>query len=289
MNNMIKRQALVPPWIEKQQALHTAAANFRARLRKDWTRHAVGMVVAAGGSVEEQVRRAEAYARAERGGQRGADISSTTQTSNPSDAPSEKTSQGQTGVDVSGAQEPPEKESRGQRHVDDISITQALDPSDSPSKKASRGQTGVEDVSQAPELSDLSPEKGSRGASQADPSPLPSLPPLRDPAWERQQLPYLTLAIAELNATARAYNLQAPDLAKKPYYALEREMASCFADVAIVLAREVVGGGDVPEEGKVGKGRDRGVIWRIVGEKAVVRDERGPKYGFKELWRDIFR
>lgn len=216
MNNMIKRQALVPPWIEKQQALHTAAATFRARLRKDWTRHAVGMVAAAGGSIEEQVRRAEAYARAEKGGKRGVEVSSTTQASGPPD-PREQ------------APEP-----------------QAADPSESS--------------------------------------------PLRDPAWERQQLPYLTLAIAELNATARAYNLQAPELAKKPYYALEREMASCFADVAGVLAREVVGGRDEPDEGIVhNKERDRGVVWRIVGEKSVVRDERGPKYGFKELWRDIFR
>ncbi|KFY33888.1 hypothetical protein V494_07234 [Pseudogymnoascus sp. VKM F-4513 (FW-928)] len=205
MNNMIKRQALVPPWIEKQQALHTAAANFRARLRKDWTRHAVGMVAAGGGSVEEQVRRAEAYARAENR-EKGGDV-------------------------------------------------EVADPS-----------TKAEEIVQL------------------------DLPPLRDPAWERQHLSYYTLAIAELNATARAYNLQAPELAKKPYYALEREMASCFADVAKVLAREVVGCGDEPEEGIVRtKERDRGVVWRIVGEKAVVRDERGPKYGFKELWRDMFR
>lgn len=206
MNNMIKRQALVPPWIEKQQALHAAAATFRARLRKDWTRHAVGMVTARGGSVEEQVRRAEAYARAEIR-QRGGDIPSTTQ------------------------------------------------------------ETVSNDTSQ-----DL------------------HLPPLRDPAWESQNLSYHTLAIAELNATARAYNLQAPELAKRPYYTLEREMASCFADVAEALPREVIGGGDEPEEVIVRKKeRDRGIVWRIAGEKAIVRDERGPKYGFKELWRDMFR
>ncbi|OBT67027.1 hypothetical protein VE03_04527 [Pseudogymnoascus sp. 23342-1-I1] len=259
MNNMIKRQALVPPWIEKQQALHTAAATFRARLRKNWTRHAVGMVAAAGGGVEEQVRRAEAYARAERGGQKGVDISTT----KASEAPSEKESQGRAAVEaiLQAPETSPttlhvEKESRGQRDVDDMSTTQTLDPSESPPA--------------AP--------------------PIEHLPPLRDPAWERQQLPYLTLAIAELNATARAYNLQAPELAKKPYYALGREMASCFADVARVLAKEVVGGMDEPEHGIVRKKeRDRGVMWSIVGEKAVVRDERGPKYGFKELWRDIFR
>jgi hypothetical protein len=234
MNNMIKRQALVPPWIEKQQALHTAAATFRARLRKDWTRHAVGMVAAAGGSMEDQVRRAEAYARAE-GGERGGDVSTQTEASNPA---------------------------------------KDQDPAQP-------------DASQTAKDRDLHPSEAP--APQENQLPLENLPPLRDPAWERQHLSYHTLAIAELNATARAYNLQAPDLAKKPYYALEREMASCFADVAKVLAKEVVRG-DEPEEAIVRKKeRDRGVVWRIVGEKAVVRDERGPKYGFKELWRDIFR
>ncbi|KFY23529.1 hypothetical protein V491_02498 [Pseudogymnoascus sp. VKM F-3775] len=200
---MIKRQALVPPWIEKQQALHAAAATFRARLRKDWTRHAVGMVTTGGGSVEEHIRRAKAYARAEIR-QRGGDIP------------------------------PPDN---------------------------------TDDTSQ-----DL------------------HLPPLRDPAWESQNLSYHTFAIAELNATARAYNLQAPELAKKPYYALEREIASCFADVAKALPKEVIGGGDELEEVIVRKKeRDRGIVWRIAGEKAIVRDERGPKYGFKDLWRDMFR
>ncbi|KFX93403.1 hypothetical protein V490_04854 [Pseudogymnoascus sp. VKM F-3557] len=235
MNNMIKRQALVPPWIEKQQALHTAAATFRTRLRKDWTRHAVGMVAAAGGSVEDQVRRAEAYARAE-GGQRGGSVSTQTETSHP----------------------------------------------------AKNQDPAQPDAAQPAEDQDLHPSEASPAPQENQP-PLENLPPLRDPAWERQHLSYHTLAIAELNATARAYNLQAPDLAKKPYYALEREMASCFADVAKGLAKEVVRG-DEPEEAIVRKKeRDRGVVWRIVREKAVVRDERGPKYGFKELWRDIFR
>ncbi|OBT75024.1 hypothetical protein VF21_06357 [Pseudogymnoascus sp. 05NY08] len=247
MNNMIKRQALVPPWIEKQQALHTAVANFRARLRKDWTRHAVGIVVATSSSVEEQVRRAEAYARAEMGLRVGG-------IQPPSSDLLEGKSQEQKGRDI----QPP-------------------DSSDPPIEKANTG--------------DISSSGNAIQQTIADDTPQAlHLPPLRDPAWERQHLSYHTLAIAELNATARSYNLQAPDLAKKPYYALEREMASCFADVAMVLAREVVGGGDKHEEGIVrNKERDRGVVWRIVGEKAVVRDERGPKYGFKELWRDVFR
>ncbi|EAQ84191.1 hypothetical protein CHGG_10595 [Chaetomium globosum CBS 148.51] len=65
MNKMIKRQDLVPPWIEKQQEVAKTAANFRGRLRNDWKRHAARMISARGGTLEQQIARAEAYARAE--------------------------------------------------------------------------------------------------------------------------------------------------------------------------------------------------------------------------------
>lgn len=39
MNGMIKKQDIVPPWIEKQQEVASAAATFRKRLRHDWKRH----------------------------------------------------------------------------------------------------------------------------------------------------------------------------------------------------------------------------------------------------------
>lgn len=65
MNKMIKRQDLVPPWIEKQQDLVKETAAFRSRLRTEWLRHAARMLAAQGGSLEEQVARADAYAAAE--------------------------------------------------------------------------------------------------------------------------------------------------------------------------------------------------------------------------------
>ncbi|MCJ1424191.1 hypothetical protein MMC29_002078, partial [Sticta canariensis] len=65
MNKIIQKQEIVPPWIEKQQELVKEAAIFRARLRADWKRHAVRVIASKGGSLEEQVRRARAYAAAE--------------------------------------------------------------------------------------------------------------------------------------------------------------------------------------------------------------------------------
>jgi hypothetical protein len=38
MNKIIQKQEIVPPWIEKQQELASAASKFRTRLRADWKR-----------------------------------------------------------------------------------------------------------------------------------------------------------------------------------------------------------------------------------------------------------
>jgi hypothetical protein len=65
MNRIIKRQDIVPPWIEKQQELVKRVDEFRQRLRSDWKRHAARMIASKGGSLLEQMKRAEQYAAAE--------------------------------------------------------------------------------------------------------------------------------------------------------------------------------------------------------------------------------
>lgn len=65
MNKMIQRQEIVPPWIEKQQELTKEVDRFRQRLRADWRRHAARIIASDGGSLEAQMRRAQAYAVAE--------------------------------------------------------------------------------------------------------------------------------------------------------------------------------------------------------------------------------
>ncbi|KAL2822845.1 hypothetical protein BJX63DRAFT_417286 [Aspergillus granulosus] len=65
MNKIIQKQEIVPPWIEKQQELAREVDRFRQRLRVEWRRHAARMIASQGGSLETQMRRAEAYAAAE--------------------------------------------------------------------------------------------------------------------------------------------------------------------------------------------------------------------------------
>lgn len=65
MNKIIQKQEIVPPWIEKQQELAREVDRFRQRLRVEWRRHAARLIASEGGSLEAQMRRAQAYAAAE--------------------------------------------------------------------------------------------------------------------------------------------------------------------------------------------------------------------------------
>ena len=65
LNKIIQRQDIVPPWIERQQELASTARKLRGTLRIDWKRHAARMIAGQGGSLQDQIRRAHAYAKAE--------------------------------------------------------------------------------------------------------------------------------------------------------------------------------------------------------------------------------
>ncbi|KAH9859542.1 hypothetical protein IAQ61_011323 [Plenodomus lingam] len=223
LNKMIQKQEIVPPWIEKQQELTSAANKFRTRLRHDWKRHAARMISSIGGSLEEQVRRAEAYAKAElisnpprkkqeilssiseQGNLTQISISSEIKTITPSNNPANTTTT--------------------------TTITEEI------TAKTTTFQTSIETTLLQTPLDNPTPP------------PLPSQTPtpFRDPDWERTESSYLTLAIADLNSKARSYNLQAPDLAKKPYFNLRRELDACYADVApqlpaVILERAHIDG-----------------------------------------------
>ena len=102
---------------------------------------------------------------------------------------------------------------------------------------------------------------------------------------------YLKLAVENLNSLTRSYNLMAPELAKKPYFSLERELAACYADVAPLVAEEIrrralakpapslfgsFGGGGGGGGGAAGR------------ECVRVYEKTGGEYGFKEMWRDLW-
>lgn len=231
MNKIIQKQAIVPPWIEKQQELVKAATVFRNRLRADWKRHVVRVIASKGGTLEEQIRSARGYSAAE-----AAIASKVTCSSQNKD---EK-------ADFAGA-ETPSKISESPAHT---TATTSEDP-------------------------------------------FPSFP-FRDPSWESLEKAYHVLAIASLNNLARDYNLQAPTLAKKPYYSLSRELASCFADVAPLVPAELLArasyGSNVQggEEKMVEKPLRLGILERWAGQKARVVDSKKAHYGFRQFWNEVW-
>lgn len=262
MNKIIQKQEIVPPWIEKQQQLVKEAAIFRARLRTDWKRHAVRVIASKGGSLEEQVGRAKAYAAAE-------------MTINPKSPKVEALS-----------------EINEEGKISHVAVTEVP----SPSKNLENPPSSITITAEIPIPPDpssaLVPIETTSPLAHSSPSPS-TFPPFRDPAWEALEHAYHALAISSLNSLTRSYNLQAPDLAKKPYFSLPRELAACFADVASQLAPELLERATAPKLAPgEGKGRSRkgvgGVLERFTGESARVVDSTKPHYGFRQFWKEFW-
>lgn len=284
MNKIIQKQEIVPPWIEKQQELVKATAVFRSRLRADWKRHAARMIASKGGSLDAQIRRAEAYAAAEA-------------SNTPRIANVEALSEIEKGGQISQISVTETPIPSNTMHDSKITVSKDLaskSPTSEPDPSTSIEPDPSTSISSSTETppSPTSPQRPSLTSTGAParPFPLASLSPFRDPAWESLELPYHTLAVKSLNSLTRSYNLQAPDLAKKPYFSLLRELRACFADIAPQLpheireratARKVVG---VEVVGH----RPGGVLEKFAGERAKVFDSVKPHYGFRQFWRDLW-
>lgn len=252
MNKMIQRQDIVPPWIEKQQELVKAARVFRERLRNDWKRHAARTISSRGGSVQDQMRTADLYAEAEK-------------VHNPKQRAVEQIS-----VPTNATSDPVM-----------INIIQEAPSTTVQPLTTSTSGTKIEISIPA----DILPDQPTHSTP---PTALP--PPFRIPTWEAAEMSYLTLAINNLNSITRSYNLMAPDLAKKPYFSLERELKACYADIAPQLSNEIRQRAMRPPKELVEQigHRAGGVMERFATDKAKVYDSKKPMYGFKELWKDLW-
>ena len=287
MNKIIQRQEIVPPWIEKQQELVKAVASFRGRLRNDWKRHAARVIASKGGSVAEQVRRAQAFALAE-------------VKSNPMVGKVERLSEigrdgtlgtvtveeriaGGVGVGISEPDVAATTITVTETSAEDAPVIQSEDAAAPPMQSATNTVPISEGEATIPSPSD-------------SPTQTPVLPmayPFRDPNWASLESAYHTLAIADLNSLTRSYNLMAPKIAQKPYYNLERELNRMYADVAPLVAGEIGERANRPVVRVEIRGhREGGVLGRFEGgHTARVRDEdiKAKGYGWREFWRDLFR
>lgn len=266
MNKIIQKQEIVPPWIEKQQELVKSASVFRARIRKDWKRHAARVIASKGGGLDAQVRRAEAYAAAE-----------------AANNPKSKKIETMTEIDHEG-------------RLSQLTLTETPTPaSDTSDSRITVSEELASNSPPTPEAQVVSGPNDTSSEANANilppvPSTIPRVAPFRDPAWESLELPYHNLAVKELNNLTRTYNLQAPDLAKKPYFSLDRELRSCFADVAPQLPNEIRERARRPEKIRVEivGHRPGGVLERFSADKVKVYDSRKPNYGFKQFWQDLW-
>lgn len=250
MNKIIQRQEIVPPWIEKQQDLSKQLHIFRARLRNDWRRHAARMIASRGGSLLEQINKAEQYARSEQIYNPRARVANTAPTA----------------------------------AADQTDIEPAVETEQEVKAKLEEQIEAQLEKQMAAEPSDPVPEKKAAA--------LP--PPFRDADWEKAEMAYMKLSIDNLNTMTRAYNLMAPDLAKKPYFSLQRELDSCFADVAPQIAGEIKDRATGPRVttglGSAGK-QASSIMDHFKGDTGprihLEADEKA--YGLREWWRDVWK
>jgi hypothetical protein len=282
MNKMIKRQDLVPPWIEKQQELVKAAHTFRMRLRTDWRRHAARTIASRGGSLQQQMHAAEEYARAE-------------EAKNPRRRDSEQIS-----VPTNLTSDVVMANSRQQQQSE---IQQQRQQQQKEEEKQTQA-TAVDNEAAAPAR--LIAKEGPAGimskarANDAEVRPesvqISITRPFRDAAWEAREQAYLELSVANLNTLTRSYNLMAPELARKPYFSLERELAGCFADVAPQVAGAIKERAARP--GHRWSSSSSEVIWDRFGagggsgagtRPANIYESKSPNYGLKEMWRDLWK
>ncbi|PNS20909.1 hypothetical protein CAC42_2840 [Sphaceloma murrayae] len=284
MNKIIQRQDIVPPWIEKQQELVSTATRFRSRLRVDWKRHVARTIASKGGSLDKRVALAEEYARAEA-------------IDNPPKTKVEQLNAVDEDGNVSQITLAGELKATPVVDTSNAGITIAEQRIDSSGQPLDGGAISVT-VSPAstfedprPVITDVAPSAAAVPPPPPPPStPAPTVSPFRDDAWLQTELSYHQLAIDNLNSLTRSYNLMAPNLARKPYFNLDRELRACYADVAPQVADEIRRRASAPTRRveEIGHG-ERSVMARFTGKgKAVVYDERRPKYGLKEFWRDLF-
>lgn len=118
-----------------------------------------------------------------------------------------------------------------------------------------------------------------------------SITPFRDPVWENTEASYHNLSIENLNTITRTYNLMAPELAKKTYFSLERELKNCFRECAPQIAGEIrarATRSNANTSFSIERKGESGILESLAGESAVVYDSKKPNYGLKEFWRDVF-
>ncbi|CAD0090501.1 unnamed protein product [Aureobasidium vineae] len=267
LNRMIQRQDIVPPWIEKQQDIVSTSNRFRARLRADWRRHVARSIASRGGLLESQLVLAEEYARAEA-------------IDNP---PAKKRTEKINTIDNAG-------------HLTQITLDGEITPSGTAATKDSQ-QITITEIPIDEAAKPISKE-GELQISVDAPvevvvepkAPPPKVAPFRDADWLRTERAYHQAAIDNLNQLTRSYNLMCPALAQRPYFFLDRELNSCYAEVAPQVADAIRERAVAPKPRfeATSSNKPSRILGNLAGPASKVYDEQRPQFGFRDLWREWF-
>ncbi|PHH62739.1 hypothetical protein CDD81_6727 [Ophiocordyceps australis] len=115
----------------------------------------------------------------------------------------------------------------------------------------------------------------------------------RDSAWVEAERAYLQLSIDNLNSMTRSYNLMAPDVAKKGYTDLQRELLACWADVAPTIADEIQQRATLRALPSTRVSSTGGsVISMLKDSRDAVKihvEAEEKAYGLRQWWRDIWQ
>ncbi|KAF3923774.1 hypothetical protein AA313_de0203052 [Arthrobotrys entomopaga] len=124
--------------------------------------------------------------------------------------------------------------------------------------------------------------------------------PFRDSKWEKTELSYHEVSIKNLNVMTRSYNLQAPQIAQRPFLTLKREILSCYRDVMPLIPAEMIERANNPDYGKVklklgsdadnADDKEKSILNLLstTGKGKVYDESEAKTYGFKQFWRDLF-
>jgi hypothetical protein len=86
----------------------------------------------------------------------------------------------------------------------------------------------------------------------------------------------------------------APELAKKPYFSLQRELDACFADIAPLISNDIKERAAAPRATKLTSKpspfNGDGIVSSLANkDKVKIYDTRAEPYGFKEWWKDVWK
>jgi len=109
--------------------------------------------------------------------------------------------------------------------------------------------------------------------------------------WESREAKFHTLAVEDLNMKTRSYNTIAPYTARRPYTTLQKELESCYKDVAPQIVSAIRNRSSSPPLKVEAKPfvRGIGILEDLSGQKQQLHVNRDGEYGLMDFIRGFIK